>query len=90
LRLSDGDWANAEGRALILYLAGRTGDGPAQLTGLAMNASGIALDYHLLEHVRWRMMLDCAAPEREETVLDRPLYRIEPRAAVLLAGTTIG
>ena len=51
-----------------------------------MNASHEPLDYHLLENVRWRMLLDGAAPEREESALHRPLYRIEARAAVLLQG----
>jgi glycogen operon protein len=86
LRLSDEDWRNAEGRALILYLSQRSDLSRARVSALAMNASNEALDYHLLESVRWRMLLDSAAPEREEFVLEQPLYRIEPHAAVLLEG----
>ncbi|HEX4078820.1 MAG TPA: glycogen debranching protein GlgX [Rhizomicrobium sp.] len=84
VRLSDADWSNVEGRALILYLS-KPGN-PAQVRALAMNASGIALDFHLLEKVRWRMLLDSAAPERDEMALDRPLYHIEPHAAVIFEG----
>jgi glycogen operon protein len=86
MRLSDDDWRNVEGRALILYLARRVDEGRAVVSALAMNASHEPLDYHLLQNVRWRMLLDGAAPEREEHVLDKPLYHIEARAAVLLQG----
>jgi hypothetical protein len=51
-----------------------------------MNASHEPLDYHLLENVRWRVLLDGADPEQEERALEKPLYRIEARAAVLLQG----
>ncbi|HLY06777.1 MAG TPA: glycogen debranching protein GlgX [Rhizomicrobium sp.] len=86
MRLSDEDWRNVEGRALILYVSRHEGDGRAIVSALAMNASCEPLDYHLLENVRWRMLLDGAAPEKEEFSLEQPLYRIESRAAVLLQG----
>jgi glycogen operon protein len=89
-RLSEQDWQNPEGRALILYLASRAGDAPARITGFAMNASGNALDYHLLENVRWRMLLDSGAPERGETLLDEPVYHLEPHGAALFAGEWMG
>ena len=89
LRLTDPDWKNVEGRALILYLASRSGTGPAQITALAMNASSEALDYHLLDNARWRLLLDSAAPERNEAVLEKPLYRIEPRGAAMFAGVLV-
>jgi isoamylase len=89
-RLSEQDWQNPEGRALILYLASRTGGGPARITGLAMNASGTPLDYHLLENVRWRMLLDSGVPERGETVLDEPVYHLDPHGAALFAGEWTG
>jgi len=85
MRLSEEDWRNVEGRALILYLSRRL-DHRAIVSALAMNASHEPLDFHLLENVRWRMLLDSAAPEKEEVTLDRSLYRIEARAAVLLQG----
>jgi glycogen operon protein len=86
MRLSDEDWRNVEGRALILYLSRKAGEGPAIVSALAMNASHEPLDFHLLVNVRWRMLLNCAEPEREECVLNQPIYRIEARAAVLLEG----
>ena len=86
MRLSDEDWRNVEGRALILYHSRRTGDGRAMVSALALNASHEPLDYHLLANVRWRLLLDGAAPDREEFALERPLYRIEARAAVFLEG----
>jgi glycogen operon protein len=89
-RLSEEDWKNPEGRALILYLANRSGEAPARVTGLAMNASDYALDYHLLENLRWRMLLDSSAPERAETQLDAPVYHLEPHGAALFAGEWIG
>jgi glycogen operon protein len=87
LRLSDEDWRNVEGRALILYVSRRAGEGCAVVTALAMNASHEPLDYHLLEAVRWRLLLDSAAPEMEASALNQPFHRIEPRAAALLEGT---
>ena len=86
VRLSEGDWQNSEGRALILYLADRVGDAPARVSALAMNASSEGLDFRLMDNVRWRMLLDGAAPERGETALTAPQYRIEPHAAVLFEG----
>jgi glycogen operon protein len=86
MRLSDEDWRNVQGRALILYLSRRVGEGRAMISALAMNASHEPLDYHLLENVRWRVLLDGADPEQEERALEKPLYRIEARAAVLLQG----
>ncbi|HEY3777702.1 MAG TPA: glycogen debranching protein GlgX [Rhizomicrobium sp.] len=90
LRLCDADWQNVEGRALILYLANRAGNAPAQVTALALNASAEPLEYHLLENMRWRLLLDSAAPEKEEFALDDPLYRIEPRAAAMLMAEFAG
>jgi glycogen operon protein len=90
LRLSDDDWRNVEGRALIRYLSSRGADGCVHVNALAMNASHEALDYHLLDNVRWRMLLDGAAPEREAFALDKPLYRVEAHAAVLLEGAYTG
>ena len=86
VRLSEDDWRNVEGRALILYLSGVPGGGPARVSALAMNASAEVLDFHFLSNVHWRVLLDSAAPAREESALDSPLYRIEPHAAVLLEG----
>lgn len=86
LRLSDEDWRNVEGRALILYVSRRAGERRAVVSALAMNASHEPLDYHLLENVSWRLLLDSAVFEREEFELERPLYRVEPHAAVLLMG----
>ena len=90
MRLADEDWRNVEGRALILYLSRPANHGRAQVSALTMNASQEPLDYHLLENVRWRVLLDGAAPEREEFALDQPLHRIEPHAAVLFEGELAG
>jgi glycogen operon protein len=86
LRLSDEDWRNEEGRALILYVSRRVRDAGAIVSALAINASNEPLDYQLLENVRWRLLLDSAAPEKEEHALDHPLYRVDARGAALLNG----
>lgn len=85
-RLSDDDWHNAEGRALVLCLGERPETGPARVSALAMNASAETLDYHLFAGARWRMLLDSSAPERGEIALEQPVYRVAPHAAVLLEG----
>jgi glycogen operon protein len=89
-RLSEQDWQNPEGRALILYLSSPTEAGSARIAALAMNASGNSLDYLLLENVRWRMLLDSGVPEREEVTLDHPVYHIEPHGAALFGGELTG
>jgi glycogen operon protein len=86
LRLPEEDWRNAEGRALILYLSDRAQQGSAQVNALALNASAEALEFNLLPNVRWRVLLDSAAPGKQEVALDRPVYRIEAHAAVMLEG----
>jgi isoamylase len=85
-RLSEQDWQNPEGRALILYLANPAGNGPPRVTALAMNASECALDYHLLEKVRWRMVVDSGTPDSDETPLEKPIYHLQPHGAALFAG----
>ncbi|HEY3636826.1 MAG TPA: glycogen debranching protein GlgX, partial [Rhizomicrobium sp.] len=67
-RLTAEDWQNGDGRALILYLASSTEGGQSCITGLAMNASDCQLEFHLLQDVHWRMLLDSGVPEKEEFV----------------------
>jgi len=85
-RLSQEDWQNVEGRALIMYLAEPLGDGRSCLTALMLNASDIVLHFNLLEHARWRVLADSAAPEMEETVLEGRVYTVQDRCAVFAAG----
>jgi glycogen operon protein len=85
-KLSQEDWQNVEGRALIMYLAEPLGDGRSCVTALMLNASNIVLDFHLLAQVRWRVLADCAAPDAEEKMVEGRIYTLQDHCAVFAAG----
>ena len=81
--LAQGDWENAEGRALIMYLA-QPGTG-ARVAALMMNASDEPLLFRLLPWLRWRVLADSSVPERETAVTDG-VYLLGDHAAALAVG----
>jgi len=85
-RLSEQDWQNPAGRALIMYLAEPFGNGRARVTALLLNGSDITLPFKLLDNLRWRILADSANPETEETISEDGLYTLESHAAALAVG----
>jgi isoamylase len=85
-RLSEQDWQNPEGRALIMYLAEPFRDGGARVTALLLNGSGVTLPFKLLDNLRWRILADSANPEAEETIFEDEVYTLESRAAAFAVG----
>jgi isoamylase len=85
-RLSQEDWQNVDGRALIMYLAEPLGDGRSRVMALMLNASDIVLHFNLMEHAQWHVLADSAAPELDETVLDGRVYTVQDHSAVIATG----
>lgn len=85
-RLSQEDWQNVDGRALIMYLAEPLGDGRSRVMALMLNASDIVLHFKLMEHAQWHVLADSAAPELDETVLDGRVYTVQDHSAAIATG----
>ena len=85
VNLSPQDWANTEGRALVLRLSGVRADGRVDIVALMMNASDRALPFHLPGDFAWRMLLDTAEPDAAPRELTEKIYTVGDRAAVLIA-----
>jgi isoamylase len=85
-RLSESDWENREGRALVARYSGERADGKVELLALLMNASDRDLDFKLPETVSWLVLLDTADSNRAMVELENGSYRVRDRAAVLING----
>ena len=85
-RLSESDWENREGRALVARYSGERADGKVELLALLMNASDRDLDFKLPETVSWLVLLDTADGNRAMVELENGSYRVRDRAAVLING----
>ena len=85
-RLSESDWENREGRALVARYSGERADGKVELLALLMNASDRDLDFRLPETVSWLVLLDTADSNRAMVELENGSYRVRDRAAVLING----
>jgi glycogen operon protein len=83
--LSDIDWANREGRALVLRRARRLADGKVEIVALMMNAADQPLVFHLPGAFAWKLLLDSADPDIVPCDLGKSVYTIRDRAAVLIA-----
>jgi glycogen operon protein len=88
LPLSEADWANREGRALVLRRAGKRADGRIEIVALMMNASDRPLDFHLPGAFAWNLLIDTADTEIPAGEIDAEIYTIMDRAAVLIAAVT--
>ena len=85
LNLSPQDWANTEGRALVLRRAGLREDGRIDILALMMNAADRPLPFHLPGDFAWHLLLDTADPETPPRELAEKVYTVRDRAAVLIA-----
>ncbi|WP_395942885.1 glycogen debranching protein GlgX [Brevundimonas sp.] len=86
-RLSEEDWRNVEGRALVMRLARIDDEGRLQTVSLMINSSGEDLDFifpgpALIQTV----LVDSADPEIADLQLDGDRYRVLSGAAVWMAG----
>ena len=84
LALSDDDWENREGRALVLRYSGMRPDGKIEIIALLMNASDQDLEFKLPQEVRWLVLLDTADHGNSMFEVENGSYSVRDRAAVLV------
>ncbi len=84
LALSEGDWQNREGRALVLRYSGVRPDGKIEYLALLMNASDRELEFKLPQEVRWLVLIDTADNDRSIFEIENGTYGVRDRAAVLI------
>ncbi|HEX4294165.1 MAG TPA: glycogen debranching protein GlgX, partial [Rhizomicrobium sp.] len=82
--LSEDDWQNAEGRALVMRRTSRRGDGKVEIIALLMNSSEDALDFALAEGFDWRLIFDSAEPQREPGALGGKSCEVEGHACAMV------
>ena len=84
LRLSEADWENGEGRALVVRYAGTQPDGMIEIFALMMNASDRPLEFELPGPFRWQIVVDTADLSVLAKRIETPSYMVQDRAAVLI------
>jgi isoamylase len=73
-RLSEEDWRNPEGRALLMRRARRRESGGLETIGLLLNASNDPLTFHLpTPGVTFSMLIDSADPHARSRAIDREI-----------------
>ncbi|TFI56643.1 glycogen debranching protein GlgX [Sphingomonas parva] len=85
-RLSNGDWENPEGRALVMRRARRTADGGIETVDLLVNGSHVPLTFRLAgPALARRLVVDSADPEGAERAVGEEI-EVADRAAVVIVG----
>ncbi len=86
--LSADDWANAEGRALMMRRAARTTKGSVEAISLLLNASSVPLTFHFAppHEIKRRLLIDSADPDASEHAIKRASIVVKERAALLIRG----
>jgi glycogen operon protein len=83
--LGPDEWANDDGRVLILRRACVADGGRVEITALMLNAAGERLEFHLPGDLPWRLLVDSARPDAPEENLAAQQYTVAGRGAVLIA-----
>ena len=87
VNLSEEDWHNTEGRALIMRRVRRKGDGDLESVSLLMNASDTPLTFKLPPpHLERFLVIDSARPQAPECEVGESV-RVKAHAAVIIVGT---
>ncbi len=85
LRLAAGDWANAQGRALVMRLARRLDPGRVEIVCVMLNSSPELLVFNLPPpSASRRLLIDSAHPELAEHEI-RDSWLLMPHAAAIVA-----
>jgi isoamylase len=86
--LSENDWNNPEGRALVMRRAERGEDGSITGVTLLLNASDTALTFTLPgPSATRRVLIDSADPEAPERDLEDETIEVQAHAAVMVLGS---
>ena len=86
LQLSDSDWENHEGRALVARYSGVRPDGKIEVLALLMNAADSDLEFKLPDSVNWLVLIDTADSNKAMFQVENGSYCVRNRAAVLING----
>ncbi len=82
--LSESDWENGEGRALVIRYSGTRPDGQIEILALLMNASETELEFKLPQQVRWLVLIDTSDVNRTMFEIESGSYSVRDRSAVLI------
>ncbi len=82
--LSESDWENPDGRALVMRRAARTGDGGVEIIAFLINGSEETLRFELHGDFAWQAMIDSAKPELSDQPLASATYTLEHNSAAIL------
>jgi isoamylase len=82
--ISEGDWANPDGRALVMRRAARTPDGGTDIVAFLINGSEEVLSFDLAGGFEWRVLIDSAYPEAEEAPVEGTSYTVQNISGALL------
>ncbi len=85
LTLSPEDWANPDGQALVMRVAGRTTGGRIQIVAILMNASADRLPFAVPGPYPWRLIADSGSAADSAAEYGLSEIPLEARAAVVLA-----
>jgi glycogen operon protein len=85
--ISDDDWKNPEGRALIMRRAARRQGGEIEIAALLINGSDAPIAFTLPGAVDWNILSDSADPGVRERPLAEAVYCVQSRSAVIAAAT---
>jgi len=78
------DWANQNGRVLILRRAARMDDGHVEITAVMLNADAETLTFKLPGNFKWRLLIDSANPEAEANDIAGSTYLLVGRGAAVI------
>jgi len=85
--LSEEDWMDDQARALVMRRTAPRGDGRFDVLALLMNAGEEPIDFALSRDLKWRLLIDSAAPERDAGDLEAPSYKVEAHACAMVVAT---
>ncbi|MDE2463882.1 MAG: glycogen debranching protein GlgX [Alphaproteobacteria bacterium] len=82
--ISEHDWHNPEGRALVMRLASRRQRTKADLIALCVNGSNMKLEFRMPDKLPWRVLVDSAQVLSDHGRMLHS-FQVEAGAAVILA-----
>jgi len=87
-RLSDGDWNNPEGRALVMRRAVKLDNGDVEAVSLLLNGSDDAITFKLPppEHAKRTVLVDSTDPQVMDAAFEED-YQLGAHGAALVAWT---
>jgi len=90
VQLSPEDWANVEGRVLILRRAAKLANGTVEVTALMLNADQHDLTFKLPGELPWNVLIDSVNPANTSRELEDSHYAVGGHGAVILVAFVKG